>query len=79
MLDFIVRAEYNKCTGKKRGECMSPKGRPPVENPKNIRLEIRLTKEEADLLQRCADELDITRTDVINKGVKLVEAEIKKK
>lgn len=58
---------------------MSQKGRPPVENPKNIRLEIRLTKEEANLLQQCADELQITRTDVINKGVKLVEAEIQKK
>lgn len=79
MLDFIARAQYNKCTGKKRGEYMSQKGRPPVENPKNIRLEIRLTKEEANLLQQCADELQITRTDVINKGVKLVEAEIQKK
>lgn len=57
---------------------MSPKGRPPVDNPKNVRLEIRLTKEEAELLQQCANELKITRTEVINKGVKLVEAQIKK-
>lgn len=57
---------------------MSPKGRPPVDNPKNIRLEIRLTKDEAELLKYCANELNVNRTDVINKGVKLVEAEIKK-
>lgn len=78
MLDFIARAIYNKRTGKKRGENMSPKGRPPVDNPKNIRLEIRLTKDEAELLKYCADELNVNRTDVINKGIKLVESEIKK-
>lgn len=57
---------------------MSTKGRPPIDNPKNVRLEIRLTKEEAELLQHCADELKTTRTEVINKGVRMVAAEIKK-
>ena len=37
---------------------MSPRtGRPPTQNPKNIRLEIRLTQEQADLLNECAKAL----------------------
>lgn len=60
---------------------MSPKkmGRPTIENPKNIRLEIRLTQKESDLIAECSDKLKITKTDVINKGIKLVKAEMDKK
>lgn len=59
---------------------MSPsKGRPPIDNPKNIRLEIRLTKEQAETLAECAERLQVTRTDVINKGVDMVKAELDKK
>ena len=59
---------------------MAPKtGRPPISNPKNIRLEIRMTRDEADLLQQCADELEISRTDVINKGIRLVRSELDNK
>lgn len=59
---------------------MSPsKGRPPIDNPKNIRLEIRLTKKQADLLAECAERLKVTRTDVINKGVEMIKAELDKK
>ncbi len=54
---------------------MSPKGRPTT-NKKTERLEIRLAPDELALMQSCADKLKITKTDVINKGVKLVEAEI---
>ena len=55
------------------------KGRPPIENPKNIRLEIRLTKEQAETLSECANRLQVSRTDVINKGVAMVKAELDKK
>ena len=59
---------------------LTPKtGRPPISNPKNIRLEIRMTRDEADLLQQCADELKISRTDVINKGIRLVRSELDNK
>lgn len=59
---------------------MSPsKGRPPIDNPKNIRLEIRLTKEQAETLSECAEKLQVSRTDVINKGVEMVKAELDKK
>ncbi len=59
---------------------MSPaRGRPPVDNPKNVRLEIRLTEKEAKTLSECARRLNVTRTDVINKGVEMVKAELDKK
>ncbi len=59
---------------------MSPRtGRPKSDNPKNVRLEIRLTQHDAERLQKCADALNITRTDVILKGIDLVEAELNKK
>ena len=57
---------------------MSPKGRPTT-NKKTERLEIRLAPDELALMQECADRLGISKTDVINKGVKLVKAEIDKK
>ena len=59
---------------------MSPsKGRPPIDNPKNVRLEIRLTVQQAETLSECAERLQVTRTDVINKGVEMVKAELDKK
>lgn len=58
---------------------MSPAGRPKIENPKNIRLEIRLTKQENQLLEECAERMNATKTEVINKGVKLVKGELDKK
>lgn len=63
----------------KRGDSMSPAGRPPKENPRNINLNIRLTAEESKRIQACADELMITRTDTIMKGIELVEKELNKK
>ena len=59
---------------------MSPRtGRPPIENPRNVDLNIRLTKDEAALIKECAEELQTTRTDVIVKGVNMVKAEIDEK
>lgn len=58
---------------------MSPAGRPKIENPKNVRLEIRLTKKENQLLEECAERMNATKTEVINKGIKLVKNELDKK
>lgn len=58
---------------------MSPRtGRPKSEKPKNVDLKLRITQETADELKECAEALDISRTAVIEKGIKLVKAEIKK-
>ena len=56
---------------------MSPKGRPTT-NKKTHRLEIRLSPDELTLMQECADTLHISKTEVINRGVRLVKAEIDK-
>ncbi|MFR8171205.1 MAG: CopG family transcriptional regulator [Marvinbryantia sp.] len=58
---------------------MSPAGRPKIENPKNIRLEIRLTEQEHELLNECAERLSSTKTEVINKGIQMVKEELDKK
>ena len=58
---------------------ISPAGRPKIENPKNVRLEIRLTKQENELLSECAEKMQTTKTEVINKGVRLVKKELDNK
>lgn len=58
---------------------MCPAGRPPKENPRNVNLNIRITKNEAEKIQFCADSLAITRTDAIMRGIDMVEKEIKRK
>ena len=63
----------------KGGVFISPAGRPKIENPKNIRLEIRLTEKQNKTLNECAEKLNVNRTDVIIKGIELVKEEIKKK
>lgn len=60
---------------------MSPikKGTKLTDNPRNVRLEIRLTKEERDTLDECAKQLDATKTDVIVKGIKMVRESLGEK
>ncbi len=58
---------------------MSPRTGRPTSNKKTERLEIRLTPEEAQDLQECANRLEVSKTEVINKGVQLVKAELDKK
>ena len=61
------------------GDYMAPAGRPKTENPRNINLNIRITRKEADDIQECADKLKITRTDAIMKGIHMVKEELEKK
>ena len=58
---------------------MSPAGRPKKENPRNVNLNIRLTKEEAETIRECANRLNMTRTDAIMKGIHKVKEELDKK
>ena len=58
---------------------MSPRtGRPPKEVTKSVNLGLRITKETADKLERCAQELHVSRTEVIETGIDLVERSLKK-
>lgn len=59
---------------------MSPKmGQKLTKNPKNVNLNLRLTKQEAEDIQYCATKLKTSRTDVINRGVKKIKEEIDRK
>ncbi len=59
---------------------MSPRtGRPRKENPKDIRIQIRLDKETLDKLDECADKNITSRSDIIRQGSDLVYAETMKK
>ncbi len=58
---------------------MSPKmGQKLTDNPKNVKLNLRLTKQEAEDIQYCADKLHTTRVDVVNRGIRKVKEEIDK-
>lgn len=58
---------------------MSPRTGRPTSNKKTERLEIRMTKDELKDLQDCSKRMQISKTEVINKGVQLVKAELDKK
>ena len=58
---------------------MSPRtGRPPIENPKSVKMNIRISEETAKDLQECAEALKISRVNVFEKGIKMVKDEIEK-
>ena len=59
--------------GKIGGEEVSPRTGRPTGNKKTERLEIRMTPDEARLLQECAEELGLTKTEVLMKGIQLVK------
>lgn len=53
---------------------MSPKlGRPPVENPKNERLHIRVTPDEKAEIQNFCKEFKVTMLDLIRKGIEAMK------
>ena len=52
---------------------MSPRTGRPTDNKKTERIEIRMTPDEAQLLEDCAKRLQMSRTEVIMKGIQLVK------
>ncbi|MBQ7054019.1 MAG: hypothetical protein IJN97_02245, partial [Oscillospiraceae bacterium] len=57
--------------------CMSPKGRP-TNDKRDKRFEIRLSETTAKILEECSEKLNISKSEVIHKGIELVKKEIKK-
>lgn len=45
---------------------------------KVVRFELRLTKEKADQLQKCSERLNISRAEVIERGIDMVDEQTKK-
>ena len=63
--------------GQKRGDKMSPKGRP-TDNPKKGRFEIRTSEEEEKMLDYCCKITGKKRTYIVRMGIKKVYDELKK-
>ena len=56
---------------------MSPKGRP-TNDKRDKRFEIRLSETTAQILEDCSKQLNISKAEVVHKGILLVQNEIKK-
>lgn len=59
---------------------MSPRTGRPIkgESKRDKSLQLRMSGEELRLLDECAKRLNTSRTDVVNKGVRLVKSELDK-
>lgn len=53
-------------------------GRPKIENPKNLRLNLRLDQETVDMLEECCEILGKTKADIFRFSIKKLYEEIKK-
>lgn len=60
---------------------MSPRTGRPIKgtSKRDKSLQLRMSREELELLDECSKRLELTRTDVVNKGIKLVKEELDKK
>lgn len=59
---------------------MTPRtGRPPIENPRNRRLSIRLTESEYQEVEDCARLTGMSKTDLVLDGIRLVREREQKK
>lgn len=54
------------------------KGQRLTDNPRNVRLEVRLTQGESKMLTETAEQMGTTKTEVIVKGIEAVKAELDK-
>lgn len=51
---------------------MPKTGRPPKENPKDTRIQIRLDKEDIEMLDKCVQRDKSSRSEIIREGIKHV-------
>ena len=61
----------------KRGEMMSPKGRP-TNDPKTLNTRIRLSEEDVRRLEYCSEKTGLTKAEIIRQGIKEVYEKLKK-
>ncbi|MEI3162198.1 MAG: hypothetical protein V8S74_02120 [Lachnospirales bacterium] len=57
---------------------MSPRTGRPTLDKKDKRFEVRLSANTYETLEECAEILNITKSEVVHKGIALVKAEIDK-
>ena len=53
-------------------------GRPPSDNPLSERIYLRVDKETKKVLDECVETLNVSRSEVVRKGIYLVHDELKK-
>ena len=53
-------------------ETLKKRGRPATDDPKRYRCEIRMTEDERDMLDYLTYRKDMSKTDVINKAIKML-------
>ena len=65
---------------RKRGETMVPKkaGRPPSDDSMTDRIFVRVSKETVKKLDECTQELKMSRSDVVRKGIDMVHESLKR-
>jgi len=74
MLDLLSVINYNRYTGKGRGNMpKNQRGRPFAENPRSIRLDIRVTKEELRILDEYCERKGVKRPQGLRDGLKALE------
>lgn len=79
VLDFLCRIKYNIIVAQKVGETMSPRtGRPKAEKPLTIEVKARIDTETNQKLIEYCNENNVTRTDVVREGIKLIVEKKKK-
>lgn len=57
---------------------MSPRKGRPTDEPKSLNTRVRLSENDVERLGFCAEKLNITRAEVIRKGIEKIYEEIKK-
>lgn len=57
---------------------MPPRTGRPTKDPKNLRLELRLSDSDAEKLEFCCKTLNLTKAEVIRRGIDQVYQEAKK-
>ena len=58
---------------------MKPLGRPPIENPKDKRLQVRVNEKTIQLLDKCAEQKGTNRSEIVREGIELVSAKMGEK
>ncbi|RCX10527.1 hypothetical protein DFR58_12826 [Anaerobacterium chartisolvens] len=54
-------------------------GRPPSDNPLSERIYLRVDKETKEVLDACVKKMNATRSEVVRKGIYLVQDDLNKK
>lgn len=72
---------YNVFSGGQKGGVfqMSPRtGRPKAENPKNVKVSVRLDREHQEILKNYCEQEQVDKAEAIRRGISKLENDIKK-